>query len=473
MTPYSSIVKKTAGGPSGSLTSEGTEYDESSGEEEVQEGNEGVSFAPNFPHQHQQQQQQQAKVQYQEDSPSLAGHGDVSSAEPSSPPLVVDSGIKSPGNQPLVQQSSPYFKRHILSQTSEPKDAWPSIHEDEKDVEVPNIAAIPVKSMIFAAVMNRDPVPPTSSPTPFSYSATTTTASSFPAPLSNRHNVAGITSASSMPQLPTLYRQHQQQAQSISVSGMENLLGLSSHPMTRVNATQSPSLHFQSIQLPQTSPAPLMSTTAYSSSHHHRHPPQTRPPPAAMIPGNQGMFGGAGVSRDVVPSLQGTYTSSRSPRHGDSVAPTLPYSTVAAAMEMRNMLGIHGGGGVTQSPSGPLVYTESSTTTTGYSAPTSYPKPPPALPIVMEKEVQVCPEVTIQSVQTVQPEKQDSPAQTSGVYVPAEDLSPTREVNLNSLGESALLQCNSIREFLCLLAFRQKVTLGDRLFCCRNVINTI
>ena len=50
--PYSSVVKKTGGGPSGSLTSEGTEY-ESSGEEGAQE-----AVSNSFPTQHQQHQQQ-------------------------------------------------------------------------------------------------------------------------------------------------------------------------------------------------------------------------------------------------------------------------------------------------------------------------------------------------------------------------------------------------------------------------------
>lgn len=210
MVPYSSIVKKTSGGPSGSLTSEGTEYD-SSGEEEAEANGSAVSAAPHptevinkIPavvqpsqpksHQHPQQvfslekSNKQSLVQKEvevsatavvEKLSSPSESGGCASPQQSSTVIVMQeqqqdsflpqhsAGVITRKTLPIyssreVERStsgreSPYLERKVQRDNSLDQEAWPLIHVEHPHLSNDRVDSSPFvppqNTVLFAAAM--------------------------------------------------------------------------------------------------------------------------------------------------------------------------------------------------------------------------------------------------------------------------------------------------------------------------------
>jgi hypothetical protein len=137
------------------------------------------------------------------------------------------------------------------------------------------------------------------------------------------------------------------------------------------------------------------------------------------------------VDENTVPMQQSVATNTPFPYHATS--------TMAAGMEMRSILGIEG-----RQPSSPPVYAGSNNFPTSVSTLPGRPVIGPVtiencaqtvLPGSTDKDVQVDVEKTSQEVQTEGgPLKNDAGTQTSVLFVPAEDLTPAQDIQMESVG---------------------------------------
>lgn len=496
MTPYSSVVKKTSGGPSGSLTSEGTEYDESSGEEAAQEDGGEVDKLPvvsSVPASGKEETSQQVSakpvvvpvksvgVRAQDPSSSSARNPVSSSAgltsEHSTGALVQVAGVPSSSSKfksqrtqeamvPAVtpqrhgRQDSPYLERELPRASSQPEDAWPLIDEDHKVAAAVPLAVTasilppPSSSMIYAAVMtNRSHQEQVSSTAATSTTPITHYTYSTAIPDNKMHfpqqqgvfsthhatKAASLTSSPKPPlplpavTVPYLARTPPQQPMGDGTSH------------ARSSVLQSPTP-----QLPN-SPFPARGGIVPGRNQFHSSAVPSPPMSASyhhLVSHNFGGHAGNEVysnapmmTKDITSnssSYQGGYNSGRSPRVNESVTTTtnpppslLPYSTVAAGMEVRSMLGIHGGRSTHQP-----IYTESSGFRAfGAANKSSSHTQTPRLPPVRSKAVQVKPEMVPVGLQTSDPEKTSSHTQTtSDQYVPMESLMPPLDARVDSLG---------------------------------------
>lgn len=460
-TPYSSVVKKTAGGPSGSLTSEGTEYDESSEEEAAQEESEAVYLPAH---------NQCKDSQHKSPKPLIAGQGDTTAVNPfpvehSAQFQQMEGSLNVPGSHettPIVspkrqdEEDSPYLKRQIpQSNSSQPEDAWPQIHEDQKEVPLATCTSIPPpNTMLYAAVMtnrsNQDEarLPSSSSSSSssspghtfhFPYSTTATDRAHFP--FSNQHIAVAPRVTSPPLTMPQAMKTYLPTTAVPLCTTMGNRilpgLALNANLLKSVPGAHYPagmtvtpnSHHFQSNQLPVLSISP----GAVYGAAHVRHP-------SSHTAVSSKIYSSAPIDRASSSPMLG-YNSSRPARMNESTTNNpLPYTTVAAAIEMRSMLGIHGG-----QSTNPVVYTESGRRNyqvSGYS-PTSTvtPRPTtsdgftqtPVQPAQLTRGVQVGPDTMTCGVQT-DPKRSNAHTQTNGCYIHVEDLTPSGDVNMNSIG---------------------------------------
>ena len=478
-TQYSSVVKKTAGGPSGSLTSE---CDESSGEE-----GEAEATGTTSP---QQQQQQQVTGKYvgrkllQQDvksgKPSSASHDKQPVVKPSLPagnttgsvvhekssqfvahPYQAPSSstqLNTPGSHEALSLKrhvdSPYLERRLpQSSSSQPEDAWPVIDEDHnKEIPLATCTDIPSpeKTILYAAAMSNQiksaPPPSTSSSAAhFPYSSTPGVEKSHfasPAftspqqmPRVTQHNVTSP--PLNVPQ--NFFMPMPQQPTSLALPGLmrlslnANLLKTMSAnlPYAGARVATTPSNQhslFQANQLP--SMPPLQPQAAgYAAGRTY--------PGVHVTTGGGGGGGEVYSSSAAVPKASSTpqvgYGNSRPARNmvvtsalPYSSTTSLPYTTQAASMTMRNMLGIDN-----IHPAGPALYsTGQHVRTTGDQS----TQTPPAAKCC-SRAVQVGVEMAEEGVQTQGPECQDTPSQTSGCFVPVESLAPPEDVQMNSLGK--------------------------------------
>lgn len=476
--PYSSVVKKTAGGPSGSLTSEGTEYDESSGDDAAQEESKDVHLPEpsKFPAPHQsQQQQQQGGTQLKTGKPLSMGQGkgratttdnnitresksegrsegksasvtklattgfqqaDTSLKQADSP--ITSTQDIAPTVIPRCVQDSPYLEPQIPRvDSSQPQDAWPEMPQASCNT-IP-----PQNTMIYAAVMtnrsNQDPESPLTSSsartTSFPYSASAADKTHFPNTVNPQHVMSSHT-----PNPPLLFTAATR-LQTLPQPG-----SASDHTMLGANNTRG---------------YPLPGGSPHQHQHHvispHAHPQfQSNYLPVGVLPqernlGTHEMYSTAGIQRTSSSPQVGPYNSGRSPRMNEGTTNTLPlqgttgvplpYSTVAAAMEMRSMLGIEG----RQPASNMPVYARSNNFPMSASTSTTRPVVAPItvdnfaqtlpLPATSAKAVQVGVERSTVGVQASGPSRSSSETQTSGLFVPAEDLAPAQDIQMESLGK--------------------------------------
>lgn len=467
--PYSSVVKKTTGGPSGSLTSEGTEYDESSGDEPAQEETKEGGNPPEpkkflAPH------QSHGVVQHKTDKPLSMdqGRGRETVIESS----VTTKGSKSFGTSsarftatsfqqtdslPSVQdmaastvipqsvQDTPYLEPQIpRGASSQPQDAWPEMPQAS------STAIPPQNTMIYAAVMtNRSkqdpesPITTSSTHTAFPYSSgAAADKPHFPNSFSPQH-VMGSHPAASSPKafsaVSNLQPLVQPCGRSMSSHAMleGNGAGLgfaipgSSHHHAAIPHTRS---QFQSDTLPLSyGLLPLGSRTGsevYSTA---------MLPRAGNSPQVVGVGGGGGFNSTRSPrAIEGTTANSL----GATKSMYHTTSTVAATREVRNMLGIQsrqqlssnlpvfmGNSNFPASVSTSYIHpvTPGPTTTDSFTQ-----TEPPA---TSAKEVQVGRERSSQGVQTAGAPRSDSEAQTSGVFVPVASFTPVQDLQIESVGE--------------------------------------
>ena len=466
-TGYSSAVKKTAGGPSGSLTSEGTEYDESSGEEGAQEENEPAPpEITKFPQQQveekqqqQQHHQQQRLLQQEAWLPSKSNipllHGIVNPLEGGGQErkMVKNEGYKSSAKvtavmlqqqqqqedtspqltfqtihsdaaatPPRSQQNgreSPYFERQIPQEaSSQPEDAWPLISDDQPCNSVP-----PPNTMLFAAAMtnriNHD--------------------QTFPIPFSAGPNKADFSNVFSIQHTPGRISSNPPALLPLVMSQSDNVSN-SSHISLPLNVN----LLEGSLSSPTASSA---RETVQQQTHHHFHAAASSAPLLYGMSGMSGNFNNttshsstevyntAAVNRNL--SLHQAYTPSFDKRM--SGTPSYPFTTMAAGMEMRNMLGIHGNHQVSKlssSTSSPVYCTKNRVLmSSGYLPPTSRDNFVQTSPLsCYHKEAQVGPSVMEQGSQTTTPQKTEMGIQTSEAFIPLKEISPP-EMQMQSTGK--------------------------------------
>lgn len=468
--PYSSVVKKTAGGPSGSLTSEGTEYDESSGEEAAQEESKEVLLPEpsKFPTPHQSEPHQQpgAIPQHKTDKPLSRGQGrgqttttdnnitrEAKSASATKFATTgfqqADSSSKQP-NTPITRditptviprsvQDSPYLEPQIPQVASQPRDAWPEMPQ-ASCTTIP-----PQNTMIYAAVMtnrnNQDPESPiTSSSTQtssFPHSASAAGKAHFPNTFSAQNVMSShapnppllFTASAGLQTLPQPGSASDHTMLGAGNTGLRYPLPGGSHHVVSPH-TLPP---FQSNNLP----------VSYGVLPHGRN--------LGVHAGNE-IYSTAVIERASSSPQVGAYNSSRSPRMNEgatnilplqgAASVSLPYhaiSTVAAAMEMRSMLGIEGRQlsnlpVYVGSSSFPMsVSTSSARPMAGSITTDSFTQTLP--PVNSAKAVQVGVERSTLSVQTSGPSRSSSGTQTSGLFVPVEDLAPAQDIQMESLGK--------------------------------------
>lgn len=429
MTPYSSVVKKTAGGPSGSLTSEGTEYDESSDEAAQDESKEvQVSESSKFPAPHQSQQQREA-VEHKSNKPLSMGRSrghaattaDDNVARENKSTFTVDISKQSnahdapPTMIPQHERDSPYLDPQIpRAASSQPQDAWP---------EVPQASIPPQNTMIYAAVMtnrsNQDLEPPIDTQTRFPYSATATVKANAFSP---QHSVASRVANPplTLPPQTASVPQAQPQPSNHTVLGP----GLNYHLPAGHHHTAHPQF--------QTGNLPAATSLAYGVMTHGMNlGNRTGADTTNMIPRASSSPQVGGYNRS--PRMMNETATNRLPPQYYAI------STQAAAMEVRNMLGIEG----RQSANQP-VYVGSSNFKTVVSTSLPHHKTTPITkdsaaqtlqPATSVKEVQVGVEAITQGVQTVAPLKSNSETQTDGFFVPSEDLAPAQDVQMESVGK--------------------------------------
>lgn len=215
MAPYSSAVKKTSGGPSGSLTSEGSESI-SSGEEVAAEAGRGT--APVISSHHQQQQQKKKKWPRSNATTAAsvekdAGHRHASKIVET---ITANMALKQPPNthktmpasmsttkdalpSPPPQVESPYLERQLPREaSSQPQDDWPLIDDDESQKGM-NLATTntipPQRTILFAAAMS-------TSRTHQDQQQQQPTMGSVATPLSPRSNTSSFTHSPTHPAPP-------------------------------------------------------------------------------------------------------------------------------------------------------------------------------------------------------------------------------------------------------------------------------
>lgn len=449
-TPYASVVKKTAGGPSGSLTSEGTEYDESSGDEAEETGTAGPQVSDKFPARKQPHQDIKSGkgLPVSHDKPSLPlGQGAVAAIEssgyekklPSSSFIAHHSAryqdspnqLNSPeGHEamPIMVKrlDSPYLERQIPQSTSsQPEDAWPLIDGDHKEVSMPTCTAVPSpeKTMLYAAAMtnrSNESAMPTTSSAHFPYPSTTVDKAHFAGPSYNQHMTRVTSPPLTLPPRATgLY--HPPHPVPQLPAGVP--LGDVVHPRLALNASLLNSL-------------PSMASSNQHSLFQSNHLPSSVPPPLQQqtyvvrsYPDHVTTGGGEVYSSAPIPQLG--YTNSRPPRN--VITATTPL-TVAASMTMRNMLGIDSS--VQSSKS--CVYTTESRGNyqATWDVPTSSEQSTQT-PVAecLDQEIQVGVELVAHEVQA-QADSSDAATQTRGCYVSVESLAPPEDVPMNSIGKS-------------------------------------
>ena len=365
-------------------------------------------------------------------------------------------------------QETPYLERHIPQSTSsQPEDAWPLIDEDHHHKEVPLVVATcagipsPQNTMLYAAVMtNRshrdEPHPPMTS-------SSVAASSSSAYPVDQAHfshasyasgSMRGVTSPPLNPQAGSFFMSARPMPQSEVIPGLAlnttSLLNTSlptttpypirvtTAPVTTTNTGTSSSLPFQ---LPR---VPSMPVYGYAG---HR-----------MAGSVSGVYSSPSLTK--VAGNTTPHQQQQGYRPSTSAAlPLAPYSscTVAAAMEVRNMLGIDSG----RQSSSPVVYNTVSTTRPSVFNTTSrtsfqvsgYPPPPPPAPApatapatreqATQTPVSSCRAKAVQAtggkvvscaVQTQAPRSSNVETQTSGCYVPVDSLSPPEQLQVNSIG---------------------------------------
>ena len=478
------MVKKTAGGPSGSLTSEGTEYDESSGDEAVQEESKVPEPSGSFP-------APQQAFHHKATKPSSVGRGGGSAVTTPESSARAQSAKFTPTNfqrlssseqlgapqdaMPIIKHndSTPYLDPQIpRGASSQPQDDWPIIPAEEhreilqerKEI-VPQVSIFaeehkevaPQISMsaipIFTTKEHKDMVPQVSHSTiplhnTMIYNAVMST---------NRNNNPdqAPVSSSSYPHLP-YSTAPADKARFPSSFGSQHIMAPC---ITSASATfpphtiSSPGLHVTPLagQSPGLLPANFpMQDQHISPVHAQFQSSQARTTSLPSSPLGYGVLRGNRYSASseiysmaMIPrassGLQvGTYN--RSPRMNEaSVSVPLPYTTMTAGIEMRTMLGIDG----RQPTNLPALVTNGSFHLAG-STGSAFPQPVPSTresgvqtqpPAGSEdQEVQVGPEMTTQCVQ-VDPLRSAAETQTSGLFVPVEDLEPAQNVQMETLGK--------------------------------------
>ncbi len=518
---YSGAVKKNSGGPSGSLTSEGTEY-ESSGEEGPQPEENGTTHsllpagAGKFPLAQQRQQQVwQSKPAKPPPPPLSPRHGTTtgsvltgtvynkSSEVHGSPSNIITEhtdriqqqeapsslvGIKGKRHSnetpppPIKsarrpeEQESPYLARKPL-QGSSPKDSWPLIDgHKELPGDGGGDSTPPPNTMIYAAIMANKVTTPTAPPTlitspkdKFPSSAIFIPPTPPKASFSNSYNiepveigaVTAISSSSSLPSLsmlPGMYPSSQSMAQSIKYNLSNSLVSPPDvHAGLGSSTAASPPIHGRGI----ISPAHL---------HHHQFDSKL---PASMsthtsstyVISRGHSYGYQNINRDHTPySSYGGMTSIPS-------SASLPFTTVAAGKEMRNLLGIDGDQRMTTPP----IYTEGggrshhhhyhpprghnpavvSDSVPVVSKPIAVDSTTQTMQLLSSKEIQVGPDMTVQSSQTESFSGKEATAQTEGVYVPVQEILPPPDAHIEYIG---MIPSQSRVDFVLCFAYNCYIT---------------
>ena len=424
-TAYSNAVKKTTGGPSGSLTSEGTEYDESSGEEAAQDENK-VANPPEssrFPAPQHNHQKPLKPIPLSRGGGATAAGGQITSSIPraqlttTSYQEVESHNVADTTASPQQRQGGQdgsYLERKVPPKaSSQPEDAWPVIHED-----IP-----PQNTMIYAAVMtnhrsNQDQAqqPPTISTPPqpqFPYSDTTAGKAQFPGTFISTPLMA-VTSRPPLtfpPQTPGMILPHTlPQPSSIGsgalntgmMAGGGNPLPAGSYPVRTPNQFQSNSSLYGGGGGGSGGGGGggRVNFSGHSGNNVYSTPiPSTHIPKASSSP-------------------HVGYSSNRSLGTNENIP--LPFSTEAAGIEMRSMIRNL----QMLSPAQPIAVDCSSQTL------------PPAS---SEKAVQVAPGMVEESVQTTDVQFSTSESQTTGFFVPMEYLMPNiQNIQVESVGKSFL-----------------------------------
>ena len=469
------MVKKTAGGPSGSLTSEGTEYDESSGDEPAQEETKEGSNLPEsskFPAPH----QSQGVVQHKPDKPLPVERGggrdavteggvakesksvvaSTASGFTAATFQQTDSSLNSSTSIPSVEsiatstmisprvQDTPYLEPQIpRGASSQPQDAWPEMPQAS------STAIPPQNTMIYAAVMTnrskQDPGSPISSSsvhTPFPYSASVADKPHFPKSFSPQH-VMGSHAAASSPLVSSLQPPPPPQPGGRSMSSHTMLDGSGLGFTIPGHHTSGPRTRpqFQSSTLP--SAYGLLPLGGHTGNEVYSTAVLPRAGSSPQVVGVGGSGGSGGFNSTRSPRMmEGATTDNLGPTN---IPPLLYHtaSTEAAAMEMRSILGIESR---QQKSSNLPIFVGSSNFPASVSTSYIHPAPGPVTtdgftqtqtPATSAKGVQVGKERISRSVQTAGPPQRDSETQTSGVFVPVEDLVPAQGLQMESVGEYA------------------------------------